>query len=146
MANNFTFYSPTEIVFGRGTQGSTADYIKKYHGSRVLVVYGSERVVKSGLMDSIVAPCGRRGWNAGCWAAWCPTPSCPWCTRASTCAKRRRGLHPGRGGRQRHRLLQAIGYGLANDFDVWDLFDRKNTATGCAPSGRCSPSPPPAAR
>lgn len=56
MANNFTFYSPTEIVFGRGTQSGTADYVKKYHGSRVLVVYGSERVVKSGLMDSIVAP------------------------------------------------------------------------------------------
>ena len=30
---------------------------------------------------------------------------------------------------------KAIGYGLANDFDVWDLYDHKHTATGCAPIG-----------
>ncbi|MFQ6830077.1 MAG: iron-containing alcohol dehydrogenase, partial [Acutalibacter sp.] len=30
---------------------------------------------------------------------------------------------------------KAIGYGLANDFDVWDLYDRKNTAKACAPLG-----------
>ena len=28
-----------------------------------------------------------------------------------------------------------FGYGLANDFDVWDLYDRKNTAKACAPLG-----------
>ena len=30
---------------------------------------------------------------------------------------------------------KAIGYGLANDFDVWELFDKKRAAAGCAPVG-----------
>ena len=54
MANNFTFYSPTEIVFGRGVQTQAADYLRKYGATKVLVVYGSERVVKNGLLDSII--------------------------------------------------------------------------------------------
>ena len=37
---NFTFYSPTEVVFGRGAEERCAEYVKKYGGSRVLVVYG----------------------------------------------------------------------------------------------------------
>ena len=53
MANNFTFYSPTEIVFGRGVQTQAADYLRKYGATKVLVVYGSERVVKSGLLDRV---------------------------------------------------------------------------------------------
>ena len=61
MANNFTFYSPTEIVFGRGTHTQAAEYIRKYGGSRVLVVYGSERVVKSGLLEQVVAPMRQAG-------------------------------------------------------------------------------------
>ena len=56
MANNFTFYSPTEIVFGRGVQTQAADYLRKYGATKVLVVYGSERVVKNGLLDSILNP------------------------------------------------------------------------------------------
>ena len=63
-------------------------------------------------------------------------PSCPWCTRASTCAKRRAWTSSWPwGAASVIDSSKAIGYGLANDFDVWDLFDRKNTAAGCAPIG-----------
>lgn len=30
---------------------------------------------------------------------------------------------------------KAIGYGLVNDGDVWDFYDRKRVATACAPIG-----------
>ena len=30
---------------------------------------------------------------------------------------------------------KAIGYGLANDGDVWDFYDGKRTAQGCLPIG-----------
>ena len=28
--NNFAFYSPTEFVFGKGTESQTAELVKKY--------------------------------------------------------------------------------------------------------------------
>ncbi len=50
---NFTFFSPTEVIFGKITELSTADQIKKFGGSRVMIVYGGGSVVKSGLLDRI---------------------------------------------------------------------------------------------
>lgn len=51
--NRFTYYAPTEIVFGPGTELQTAALVKKYGGSRVLVVYGGQSAKKSGLIDRI---------------------------------------------------------------------------------------------
>ena len=50
---SFTLYSPTEVVFGRNTEKKTAQMVKKYGGSRVLVVYGGGSVVRSGLLNSV---------------------------------------------------------------------------------------------
>ena len=37
---SFEYYSPTEIVFGKGAESKTADKIMKHGGSRVFIVYG----------------------------------------------------------------------------------------------------------
>lgn len=50
---SFTFYSPTEVVFGKDAELKTAQEVKKYGGSRVLIVYGGGSVVKSGLLNRI---------------------------------------------------------------------------------------------
>ena len=49
----FTYLSPTEVVFGKDTQCRTADYVSKYGGHRVLVVYGGSSVQKSGLLEQV---------------------------------------------------------------------------------------------
>ncbi len=51
--NNFTFYTPTEIVFGKDTEAKVADLTKKHGGTRVLIVYGGGSVKKSGLLDRV---------------------------------------------------------------------------------------------
>lgn len=51
--NNFSFYSPTEFVFGKGTENSCGKYVKKYGGSKVLIHYGSGSAVKSGLIGRV---------------------------------------------------------------------------------------------
>ncbi|MBQ7046700.1 MAG: iron-containing alcohol dehydrogenase, partial [Oscillospiraceae bacterium] len=51
--NNFQFYSPTEFVFGKGTENETGKYVKKHGGSKVLLHYGGGSAVKSGLLDRI---------------------------------------------------------------------------------------------
>ncbi len=49
----FVYYAPTEIVFGPDAELRTAELVKKYGGSRVLVIYGGESAKKSGLLDRV---------------------------------------------------------------------------------------------
>lgn len=53
--NNFSFYSPTEFVFGKGMESSCGELVKKHGGTKALVHYGSGSVVKSGLLDRVIA-------------------------------------------------------------------------------------------
>ena len=51
--NNFNFCSPTEFVFGKNTVGKVGQLIKKYGGTKILVHYGGQSVVKSGLLADV---------------------------------------------------------------------------------------------
>lgn len=50
---DFTYYNPTRIEFGRGKEEKIGQYISEYGVSKVLVVYGSDRIKKNGLFDKI---------------------------------------------------------------------------------------------
>ncbi len=52
---NFSFYSPTEFVFGRETENECGKYVRKFGGTKVLIHYGSGSAVKSGLLDRVKA-------------------------------------------------------------------------------------------
>ncbi len=51
--NNFQFHSPTEFVFGKGTENKAGYYVKKYGGTNVLLHYGGGSAVRSGLLDRV---------------------------------------------------------------------------------------------
>ena len=51
--DNFTFYSPTYFVFGKGTENETGKYVKKYKGTKALIHYGGGSAVRSGLLDRV---------------------------------------------------------------------------------------------
>lgn len=50
---NFIQYTPTEIIFGKDTETKAGACVKKWGGSKVLIVYGGGSVVKSGLLDRV---------------------------------------------------------------------------------------------
>ena len=50
---NFTFYSPTKFVFGKGTEAEAGKLVKAFGGSKVLIHYGGGSVVRSGLLDRV---------------------------------------------------------------------------------------------
>ncbi len=52
---NFTFYSPTKFVFGKGTENEAGRLVKSFGGSKVLIHYGGGSVVRSGLLDRVKA-------------------------------------------------------------------------------------------
>ena len=51
--NNFTFYSPTEFIFGKETEKQVGTLAAKYGASKVMIVYGGGSAVRSGLLDRV---------------------------------------------------------------------------------------------
>ena len=50
---NFVFCSPTNFIFGRGTENQVGKLCKENGATRVLIVYGGGSVVRSGLLDRV---------------------------------------------------------------------------------------------
>ena len=50
---SFDFYTPTQIIFGKDTEGRTGEAVRRHGGTRVLIVYGGGSVVKSGLLERV---------------------------------------------------------------------------------------------
>lgn len=48
--DNFTFCSPTEFIFGRDTQRQTGLALSSRGASKVMIVFGSDRIRRSGLL------------------------------------------------------------------------------------------------
>lgn len=51
---NFSFYNPTQIEFGKDKEKNIGKYISKNGIKKVLIVYGSQRVKKDGLFDTVI--------------------------------------------------------------------------------------------
>ena len=50
---NFVYYAPTEVIFGKDAEAQTAAAVSRWNGSRVLIVYGGGSVRRSGLLQRI---------------------------------------------------------------------------------------------
>ena len=51
--DNFIYYTPTKVYFGKGEENNVGKYIKDYHPHKVLIHYGGGSVVRSGLLDRV---------------------------------------------------------------------------------------------
>ena len=52
--DNFKYYTPTEVIFGRGVEDKTGETAAKY-GKKALLVFGKGSVIKSGLLSRVEA-------------------------------------------------------------------------------------------
>ena len=50
---DFCYYAPTEVVFGEHSEEKTGTLVKRYGGHKVLVHYGGQSAIRSGLLDKI---------------------------------------------------------------------------------------------
>ena len=53
--DNFTFHTPTKVFFGKGTEAQVGDIVRSYGYKKVLVHFGGQSAVKSGLLARIEA-------------------------------------------------------------------------------------------
>ena len=58
---DFTFHNPTKIEFGRGKERNIGLYMREFDAKRTLMIYGSERIKKDGLFDTVAASLKENG-------------------------------------------------------------------------------------
>lgn len=51
--NNFEFYSPTKIIFGKGVENNVGAELKQHNIKKVLIHYGGQSAAKSGLLNRV---------------------------------------------------------------------------------------------
>ena len=134
---DFTFYSPTEVVFGRGAEARTGDMVRKYGGSRVIVVYGEGSVVRSGALDRIVAQLEETGLAVLPYGGAMPNPHLSFAREGV-----RRALEFGAdfvlavGGGSAIDAAKAIAHGVANPgIDIWQFWSQAEKLTRSTPVG-----------
>ena len=52
--NNFVYYAPTKIYFGKGEESKIGQILKEYGFKKILFHYGKSSIKKSGLYDRVV--------------------------------------------------------------------------------------------
>lgn len=131
---NFSYYAPTEVVFGKGTVDEVGKLIKKYGGSKILIHYGGGSVVRSGLLDRIKKNLDEAGVAYVELGGVVPNPHISKVYEGiELCKKENVDFLLAVGGGSTIDSTKAIGYGLANEGDVWDLYEHTRTAKACMP-------------
>lgn len=133
---NFEFYVPTKVVFGKGAQSRVAKLVKEFGGKKVLVHFGGGSVRKSGLLKEIEDSLVNGGIDFVELGGVVPNPLLSKVREGiSLCKKENIDFILAVGGGSVIDSSKAIAYGLANDCDVWDLYCGKCAARGAASVG-----------
>lgn len=132
----FTYYTPTKVVFGKETEQQTGELVKAAGAKKVLIHYGSGSVIRSGLLDRVKEKLCKEEIEYVELGGVVPNPRLSLVYEGIELAKRE-GVDfiLAVGGGSVIDSAKAIGYGVANEGDVWDFYDRKRTADACVPIG-----------
>lgn len=135
MIHNFDFYSPTEVLFGKETQKDTGKYVKKYNGHNILIVYGSDRIVKNRLLEEITSSLKNENINYHLLSGVVPNPQLGKVYEGIDLGKREKiDFLLAIGGGSVIDTAKAIAYGLAEpENNVWELFEHQRKAKACLP-------------
>lgn len=135
--NAFTYYCPSEIIFGREAEQKTADCIRKHGGSKVLIVYGGGSIVRSGLLDRICANLKEAGLSYEVFGGAKANPTLEHAREGIALAVSfGADFILGVGGGSAIDTAKAIALGAAApDTDIWDFWTRKTAPAKHLPVG-----------
>ncbi|TMN22087.1 iron-containing alcohol dehydrogenase [Lentibacillus cibarius] len=133
--NNFTYYNPVKLIFGRGQLEDLPEEVSKY-GKKVLVVYGGGSIKRNGVYDNVMDRLAAIDAEVHELPGVEPNP------RVSTVRKgidicKREGIAflLAVGGGSTIDATKAIAAGAKTDADIWDIVTKKVQATDALPFG-----------
>lgn len=121
--NDFNFYSPTEFVFGKGRETETGKYVRKYGGTKALIVYGGGSAVRSGLIEKVQRSLDENGVGYEALSGIKPNPvDTPVYSGIDICKKSDIDFILAVGGGSVIDTAKAIALGVPYDGDFWDFY------------------------
>lgn len=133
---NFQYYTPTKIIFGRGAEEQTGQLAAEQGCKKVLVHYGGGSVVRSGLLERIYRSLDAVGISYVSLGGVVPNPRLSLVYEGIRLARKEQvDFILAVGGGSVIDSAKAIGYGVANEGDVWDFYEKRRTAKACLPIG-----------
>ncbi|HPF18520.1 MAG: iron-containing alcohol dehydrogenase [Eubacteriales bacterium] len=133
---NFQYYTPTKVVFGKDTDLEIGALVKSEDCKKVLIHYGSASAEKSGLLDRVRGALSSEGIAYAELGGVVPNPRLSKVYEGiALCKKEGVDFILAVGGGSVIDSAKAIGYGAAEEGDVWELYDYKRQAKACLPVG-----------
>ena len=133
---DFKYFTPTKVLFGKNTEDKVADLIQEFGGKKVLIHYGGGSVIRSGLMQKVTDKLDAAGIAYVKLGGAVPNPRLSLVYEGiELCKKEGVDFLLAVGGGSAIDSAKAIGYGLMNEGDVWDLYDYKKQAKASMPLG-----------
>ena len=133
---DFKYYTPTKVLFGKNTEDKVAALIKEFGGKKVLIHYGGGSVIRSGLMKRVTDKLDQAEIKYVMLGGAVPNPHLSLVYQGiELCKKESVDFLLAVGGGSAIDSAKAIGYGLKNSGDVWDLYDYKKQAKDSMPLG-----------
>lgn len=133
---NFTYYAPTQVVFGRDAENELASLVKKFNGKKVLVHYGGQSAIKSGLMAKVENQLTEAGIEYVKLGGVVPNPRLSLVRKGiELCKAEGVDFILAVGGGSVIDSSKAISSGRFFEGDVWELYLHKARATKYLPIG-----------
>ena len=134
--NNFTYYAPTKVVFGKDTDKQVGQLVREQNCKKVLIHYGGQSAKRSGLLNRIKASLEAENIDYIELGGVVPNPHLSLVYEGiALCKKESVDFILAVGGGSVIDSSKAIGYGVTNEGDVWDFYEKKRQATACLPIG-----------
>ena len=132
--NDFTYYSPTKFVFGRGVTDAVGSEVAALGLTRVLLVYGQGSVERTGTLDRVRTSLSAAGVAYVEAGGVRPNPEVTW-VRAAIAQARKEAVDGvlAVGGGSAIDAAKAVAFGTPADHDVWDFFAHGARIESCLP-------------
>ncbi|WP_373032886.1 iron-containing alcohol dehydrogenase [Sulfurovum sp.] len=132
--NNFTYYNPTKIEFGKEKENNIGEYLEQSGIKKVLLVYGGGSIKKNGLYDKIIISLNK---NNIAFEELSGVVSNPLLSKVNEGIEIAKNTNIeailGVGGGSVADSAKAIAVGAKYDGDVWDFFINKATISEALP-------------
>lgn len=132
---NFTYYNPTKLIFGKNQLNVLPEELKNY-GKNILLVYGGGSIKRNGLYDKVISLLNDAEASIFELAGVEPNPRLSTVRKGiEICQNEKIDFLLAVGGGSVIDCTKAIAAGASYDGDVWDIINKKVTATKALPFG-----------
>ena len=135
--NNFEFYTPTRMIFGRGTHLQVGKIVKEYGFKKVLVHFGGTSAKKTGLLDAVCGALEAEGIGYVQLGGVQANPTLSMAKRGvELCLEEKVDFVLAVGGGSVIDSAKCIADGAGNSgVDVWKFFTKEAAPAGALPVG-----------